>query len=66
MKNTVFTGAATAIITPFTEGGIDWEAFDRLLDYQLAGGIDGVVVAGTTGEEAPSPTGSTRTPSPSA
>ena len=50
MKNTVFTGAATAIITPFTEGGIDWEAFDRLLDYQLAGGIDGVVVAGTTGE----------------
>ena len=50
MKNTVFTGAATAIITPFTEGGIDWEAFDRLLDYQLAGGIDVVVVAGTTGE----------------
>jgi len=50
MKNTVFTGAATAIITPFTGDGIDWEAFDRLLDYQLAGGISGIVVAGTTGE----------------
>ena len=50
MKNTVFTGAATAIITPFNAGGIDWEAFDRLLDYQLGGGISGIVVAGTTGE----------------
>jgi len=50
MKHTVFTGAATAIITPFTGDGIDWEAFDRLLDYQLAGGINGIVVAGTTGE----------------
>lgn len=50
MRNTVFIGAATAIITPFTEGGIDWEAFGRLLDYQLEGGISGIVVAGTTGE----------------
>ena len=50
MKHTVFTGAATAIITPFNEEGIDWEAFGRLIDYQLAEGIDGIVVAGTTGE----------------
>ena len=50
MKHTIFTGAATAVITPFTEEGIDWEAFGRLIDYQLAGGIDALVAAGTTGE----------------
>jgi 4-hydroxy-tetrahydrodipicolinate synthase len=50
MKNTVFTGAATAIITPFTEDGVDWDAFGRLIDDQLAGGINGIVAAGTTGE----------------
>ena len=42
MKNTVFTGAATAIITPFTEEGVDWDAFGRLIDDQLAGGINGI------------------------
>ena len=50
MSKTVFTGAATAIITPFTADGIDWEAFGRLLDYQLDGGINAIVAAGTTGE----------------
>lgn len=46
----VFKGVATALITPFTNDKIDIEAFERLLDYQLAGGVDGVVVLGTTGE----------------
>ena len=50
MKQTIFTGAATAIITPFNEAGIDWEAFGCLIDDQLSGGINGIVVAGTTGE----------------
>ena len=50
MKKTVFTGAGTAIITPFTEGGVDWEAFGRLIDFQLAEGINAIVAAGTTGE----------------
>ena len=50
MKNTVFTGAGTAIITPFHENGVDWETFGRLIDYQLAEGIDAIVAAGTTGE----------------
>ena len=50
MKHTIFTGAATAIITPFTETGIDWDAFGRLIDFQLAGGISAIVAAGTTGE----------------
>ena len=51
MKHTVFTGAATAIITPFDERGeVDYDAFGRLIDFQLAEGIDGIVAAGTTGE----------------
>ena len=50
MKHTIFTGAATAIITPFTEEGIDWDAFGRLIGFQLAEGINALVVAGTTGE----------------
>lgn len=50
MKQTIFTGAATAIITPFTADGVDWEAFGRLIDFQLEEGINGIVAAGTTGE----------------
>ena len=50
MKNALFTGAGTAIITPLTETGVDYEAFGRLIDWQLAEGIDAIVVCGTTGE----------------
>ena len=50
MKHSIFRGAATAIITPFTETGVDFDAFGRLIGYQLDGGIDAVVAAGTTGE----------------
>jgi len=50
MKNTVFTGAATAIVTPMTEQGVDYEQFGRLIDWQIAEGIDAIVAAGTTGE----------------
>lgn len=50
MKKTVFTGAATAIITPTNENGIDYELFGKLIDWQIAEGIDAIVVAGTTGE----------------
>ncbi len=50
MKNTVFTGAATAIVTPMTATGIDYAAFARLIDWQIQAGIDAIVVAGTTGE----------------
>ena len=50
MRHTIFTGAATAIITPFTEEGIDWDALGRLIDFQLEKGIDALVAAGTTGE----------------
>ncbi len=50
MKKTVFTGAASAIITPFTADGIDYDAFGRLIDFQIENGINAIVAAGTTGE----------------
>ena len=49
-KHTVFRGAATALITPLTQSGIDFEAFGRLIDWQIEQGIDALVIAGTTGE----------------
>ena len=50
MKNTIFTGAATAIVTPLTKDGIDYEQFARLIEWQIAEGIDAIVAVGTTGE----------------
>ena len=50
MKKPIFEGMATAIITPITENGIDYDAFARLIDWQIEEGIDGLVVCGTTGE----------------
>ena len=51
MKNTVFTGAATAIITPMTrDGAVDYTQFGRLIDWQIEEGIDAIVAVGTTGE----------------
>lgn len=40
MKKTVFTGAATAIITPFKNGKIDYASFEKLINWQIAEGID--------------------------
>lgn len=50
MKKPIFEGMATALITPITEKGIDYEAFGKLIDWQIDEGIDGLVVCGTTGE----------------
>ena len=47
---TIFTGAATAIITPLTPSGIDFERFGALIDWQIEKGIDAIVAVGTTGE----------------
>ena len=52
MKQTVFTGAATAIITPMTEKGVDYENFERLINWQIDEGIDAIVAVGSTGEGA--------------
>lgn len=51
MKNTVFKGVATAIITPmFEDGTIDYESFGRLIDWQIEQGVNAIVSVGTTGE----------------
>lgn len=49
-KNPIFKGAATALITPTTPEGVDYEAFGKLIDWQIEQGIDALVIAGTTGE----------------
>ena len=50
-KNPIFRGAATALITPLTEKGVDFEAMGRLIDWQIDEGVDALVVMGTTGEK---------------
>ena len=51
-KKTLFRGAATALITPFRDGHIDFDAMGRLIERQIEAGIQALVVAGTTGESA--------------
>ncbi len=50
MKNRIFTGAGTALITPMNEQGVDYETFGRLIDWQIEEGIDALIIAGTSGE----------------
>lgn len=53
MKQVLFTGAATALVTPFDQNGaIAWEELERLVELQIAGSIDAIVACGTTGEAA--------------
>ena len=52
MKQTVFKGMATALVTPMTPEGVDYEAFGRFIDFQLENGINALVAVGTTGESA--------------
>ncbi len=48
----MFEGVFVAIVTPFKSGKIDEEALRGLIDFQIAGGVDGIVPCGTTGESA--------------
>lgn len=50
MKKPVFEGIATALVTPITENGIDYDAFGKLIDWQIESGINALVICGTTGE----------------
>lgn len=52
MKKIIFEGCATAIATPFTESGVNFEEFGKLIDFQISEEIDSLVVCGTTGESA--------------
>ncbi|MGM9539842.1 4-hydroxy-tetrahydrodipicolinate synthase [Anaerovibrio sp.] len=52
MKETIFKGAGVAIITPFTEDGINFDELGRIIEDQIAGGTDAIIITGTTGESA--------------
>jgi 4-hydroxy-tetrahydrodipicolinate synthase len=51
-KQTVFKGVATALITPFYQGEIDYESLQNLIEMQIEAGVGALLVAGTTGESA--------------
>lgn len=55
MKKPLFIGSAVAIVTPFTDDGIDYAAFAKLIEFQIQGGSDAIVVCGTTGEASTMP-----------
>jgi len=54
-KKTLFTGAGTALITPFTEDGVNFDALGKIIDFQIDEGIDALIICGTTGEAATMP-----------
>ena len=50
MKDVIFTGAAVAIVTPFTEDGVNFSELKKLINFNIEKGTDAIVIAGTTGE----------------
>ena len=50
MKKIIFKGCGTAIATPFTENGVNFEAFGKLIEDQIQNKVDSIIVCGTTGE----------------
>lgn len=52
MKKVIFEGCGTAISTPFTEDGVNFEEFGKLLEDQIKNEVDAIIVCGTTGESA--------------
>jgi len=55
MKKQLFMGSAVAIVTPFTDNGVDYEALEKLIEFQITGGSDAIVICGTTGEASTMP-----------
>ena len=53
MKNTLFKGAGVAIVTPFNEDlSINYEVFEKLINFNIENNTDAIIVCGTTGESA--------------
>ncbi len=50
MKKIIFKGCGTAISTPFTKDGVNFEEFGKLIEFQISEGVDSIIVCGTTGE----------------
>ncbi|MCG8501624.1 MAG: 4-hydroxy-tetrahydrodipicolinate synthase [Firmicutes bacterium] len=55
MKKTIFTGSGVAIITPFTENGVDFDKLGELIEFHIAEKTDCIVICGTTGEASTMP-----------
>ena len=52
MKDIIFEGCGTAIATPFTKDGVNFEEFGKIIEFQIQNNIDAIIVCGTTGESA--------------
>ena len=53
MKETIFTGAAVALVTPFNpDMSVNYEELEKLIEFQITSGTDAIVICGTTGEAA--------------
>jgi len=50
MKKIVFKGCGTAIVTPFTDDGVNFDEFRKMIEFQISEGVDAIIVCGTTGE----------------
>lgn len=55
MKKLIFNGSAVAIVTPFSDNGVDYQTLAKLIEFQIKGGSDAIVVCGTTGEASTMP-----------
>lgn len=52
MKDIIFEGCGTAVATPFTKDGVNFEEFGKIIEFQIQNNIDAIIVCGTTGESA--------------
>ena len=55
MKDPIFTGSGVALVTPFTDSGVDYDKLAELLDFHIANHTDAILVCGTTGESSTMP-----------
>ncbi|MBE7045808.1 MAG: 4-hydroxy-tetrahydrodipicolinate synthase [Ruminococcaceae bacterium] len=55
MSKTIFTGSGVALVTPFTNEGVNYDALGKLIDFQLENSTDAIIICGTTGENATMP-----------
>lgn len=55
MRKQLFIGSAVAIVTPFTDEGVDYQTLEELIEFQIKGGSDAIVICGTTGEASTMP-----------
>ncbi len=55
MKKTLFTGSCVALVTPFTDSGVDFKKLEELIEWHIKEGTDGILICGTTGEASTMP-----------